>query len=422
MNKKVLVLTEAMMPYCNDWGSCQRVYHYSLKLISEGYAVSVICRNSSPNPAGEADVNGIKVLTPEGAKTAGNGKPSLRSKAIRFCKENKLVLSLLQKIYRFAYSEPNLFRGKESKQWAQNNKQFIKDYISQEKIDVVIISGPPFGLFYLAGEIKQLGVKLVLDYRDPWNLWYEKKSLSEKYEKGAVENADLVIASTVNLANGLKEKYNKDHIHPILNGYDIAAWENQEQCAQVREKDKLVISYVGYILVNHPPAFRDPRCFIETACEFLESRDDVEINFIGVGDDLATIDDRFKSKINFKNRVPVEEALKAVNDSDVALVIHTAKDSSGNYIVCGKLYDYLKSGKYVLSVGDKAQCNNDLIDRYNVGFHCNNDRKSILESLELIYKKWEENALKADVPDDMIRYSREYQNTEFVKLIDSMNR
>lgn len=419
-NKKLLILTEAMMPFCSDWGSCQRVYHYSLKLVEEGYDVHIICRNFSENLSGTVEVKRIKVTTPDPPKISSNGNKSLRSRAVHLCKRNALLLAVMRMIYRFAYSEPNVFRGKESKQWAEKNKGFIREYICKENIGLVVVSGPPFGLFYLADELKQQGVKLVLDYRDPWNLWYEKFSLAEKYERQAVEASDLIIASTQSLSNALRIKYKKDDIYPVLNGYDILSWENQEKTITDKKHQKLVISYVGYISVNNPPAFRDPRCFIETACDFLESKDDVEIKFIGVGDDLATIKDRYKSKISFKNRVPVEDALREVNNSDVVLVMHTANDSSGNFIVCGKLYDYLRSGKYILSVGNKARCNNDLIDQHNSGIHCNNDRQSILNCLELIYRKWKEDLLHVNIPDDIYRYSRDFQNTEFVKMLNDI--
>ena len=420
MGGRVLVLTESMMPFCKDWGGCQRVYFYSQKLIAEGYDVHVICRKSSDNPAGTVDFKGVKVTTPDGPKQTAKGR-GLKAKLIKTLKNNALVLTTMQKIYRFKYSEPNLFRGKESKSWAQRNKQLIKDYIVRENIDCVVISGPPFGLFYLADEIKELGVKLVLDYRDPWNLWYEKYSLSEKYEKRAVDLSDFVIASTDSLARALKEKYGKDEVYPVLNGYDMSSWENQESRAEKASSDKLTISYVGYVLVNTPPAFRDPRCFIEAACEFLNSKDDVQIKFIGVGDELSTIKKEYREKIEFRNRIPVEDALREVNGSDVALVIHTAKDPSGNYIVCGKLYDYLKSGKFVLSIGDKAKCNNDLIDRYGAGMHCGNNKKAIIESLEHIYEKWKDGSISVNVPEDIIKYSRDYQNSEFVRLLKNIN-
>ena len=421
MKKNVLILTEAMMPFCSDWGSCQRIYFYASKLISEGFNVHVICRNNSENPAGTIEIKSIKVTTPDPAKIKEEGSKSLKTKLIQMCKNNVLVHSTLKKIYRFLYSEPNVFRGRESKHWAQKQKQFIKNYIQRENINYVIISGPPFGLFYIAKDIKQLGISLVLDYRDPWNLWYEKFSLSEKYEKRAIESADLVIASTKNLSVALSKKYQKDYIYPILNGYDISAWHEQDK-EITTPTDKLVISYVGYIMVNNSPAFRDPGCFIETACDFLKDKDDIEIRFIGVADVLSSIKDEYKEKIIFKNRVSVEEALREVRASNAVIVIHTAKDSSGKYIVCGKLYDYLKSGKFVLSIGNKAICNNDLIERYDAGISCDNNVKSIRESLELIYMKWQKNELKVDVPKDIIKYSRECQNTEFVRLMNNLNK
>ena len=112
--------------------------------------------------------------------------------------------------------------------------------------------------------------------------------------------------------------------------------------------------------------------------------------------------------------------MQEVQNSDAVVVIHTADDSSGKYIVCGKLYDYLRSGKFILSVGNKAAGNNNLLDLYNCGVCCNNDRDSIRECLDLIYTKWKNDLLAVDVPKEIDWYSRESQNTEFLRLINDL--
>ena len=408
------------MPYCNDWGSCQRVYNYSKEFLRSGHQVDIICKNFSSIEDRTSIIDGITVVTPDDAITIKtNAERNIKDSVVSFCKQNALILRSLQWFYRIMYSEPNLFRGHESKSWAQENKLFILNYIKQNQINCVVISGPPFGLFYLASDIKSIGVKLVLDYRDPWNLWYEKFSFSEKYEKKAIELSDLVIASTSSLSSALKNKYKKRNIYPVLNGYVESSWEKLD-IKKHKAQNKLVISYVGYILINNAPAFRNPQVFLRAARKFVKEHDDVEINFVGIGDDIENIELELTQYINFQNRVPVNEALSIVNNSDVVVVIHTAMDSSGNYIVCGKLYDYLKAGKYIISVGDHAKCNNELIDKFSAGIHCGNNERAIMECLNTVYQKWKQNGLKINIPKEIREYTREYQNKRFTEYINNI--
>lgn len=308
MIKNILIVTEAMMPFTNNWGACQRVYHYAKLMKQNGLNVSIICRNSTNKCNGTELVEGIEVCGIGGTSTVSNEKTegskkntdSLREKLKKIDRNVKVVSNVVRGISRFVYSEPNVLSGYGSKKWAESVNGEILSQIRDKKIDAVILSGPSFGSFYLADKIKQTGVKLILDYRDPWTCWYEKYSLAESAERKAVQLADLVITTTDPLTEALKEKYKSNSVYTIMNGYDRNLWSEIDK--KEHRSGKMVISYIGAIKINGQPGFRDATVFLTAAKEFLKTHDDVQIQFIGVRDSLDSIDAELRKLITLKIR------------------------------------------------------------------------------------------------------------------------
>ena len=403
MITNILIVTEAMMPFTNNWGACQRVYHYAKLMKQNGLNVSIICRNSTNRCNGTELVEGIEVCGTGGTCTAFNEKAesnekdtnSIREELKRIDRNVKVVSDVVRGAFRFVYSEPNVLSGYSSKKWAKSVTGEILSQIRNKKIDVIILSGPSFGPFYLAKKIKRTGVKLILDYRDPWTCWYEKYSLAENVESS---------------------------VYTIMNGYDKELWSKIAIDKYNHSSGKLVISYIGAIKINGQPGFRDATVFMTAAKEFLKTHDDIRIQFIGVRDQLDSIDAELRKLIIFKNTVTVKESLEMTAKSDVLLIFHTSHDPSGKYIICGKAFDCLKSGNYVLSIGDRAYANKQLIESTGIGMHCNNNQQDILHALEEIYEKWKNGSLRNAKLEmvEMELYSRDYQNTKFLELVRAL--
>lgn len=422
MISKILIITESMMPFTSNWGACQRIYHYAKKMVSEGIGVTVICHNTSDKKNSTENVDGItvighggRVVSTQPMNSGGGAKANLRKKLQAVDRKVKVISKVVRSTYRFVYSEPNVLSGRSAKQWASSVIPYAIDYIKREEIDAVILSGPTFGLFYHADEIKKIGVKLILDYRDPWVSWYEKPTLAAIAEKKAIGLADLVVTTTDTLTKALNEKYRTSKCHTVMNGYDKQLWETID--TPEHDPNKLIISYIGNIKINRQPGgFRDPTVFFETVKDFKSKHPETVIQFIGVQTNLDEIDPTLKGYVDFQNTVPVAESLELTARADVLLVFHTALDPSGKYIICGKAFDCLRSGNFVLSVGDKAFANKALVQTTGIGIHCDNNHDAILTALEDIYAKWRAGKL-IDKGRDTERYSRDYQNSQFLRLI-----
>lgn len=425
MTMNILIITESMMPFTSNWGACQRIYHYAKKMVSEGLQVTVICHNTSDRVDSTERVEGITVIghggrktpVPSGAKSNNSFKAELRKKLQTIDRNVKVVSKVVRSTYRFLYSEPNALSGRTAKKWANSVIPFALDYIDKEHADTVILSGPTFGLFYHAVEIKATGVKLILDYRDPWVSWYEKPTLASKAERKAIECADLVVTTTETLTEALNKKYKTDKCQTVMNGYDKDLWSTI--ALPEHDPSRFIISYVGNIKIHGQSGFRDSTCFMAAARKFKERHPESIIQFVGVKDDIDEIDPKLREYVEFRNTVPVAESLEITASADVLLMFHTALDPSGKYIICGKAFDCLRSGNYVLSIGDVAYANKEIVERTGCGMHCDNNEEAILSALETIFVKWKEGNLIERNRDTEI-YSRDYQNSEFLRLIKAL--
>ncbi len=110
----------------------------------------------------------------------------------------------------------------------------IDDVMKIKKFDVLVCScGPFYTMLACEKACKKHGVFFVLDYRDLW-IYHHKEYLNlfskirhirfvlkhKKYEKAAVEQADLFVAVTPWSLDIMKEKYRLKASHLIFNGYD----------------------------------------------------------------------------------------------------------------------------------------------------------------------------------------------------------
>lgn len=427
MVSKLLIITESMMPFTTNWGGCQRVYHYAKKMVNAGIQVTVFCHNTSNRADGTEDVEGITVIGFGGKKTTAPPantvshdamKAGLRKKLQAIDRNVKLVSKAVRTTYQFLYSEPNVLSGRAARQWANAVIPVATKYIKDNGIDLVILSGPTFGTFHHSKEIKSTNVKLILDYRDPWVSWYEKPTLASGAERKAIECADLVVTTTETLTEELNRKYGTEKCHTVMNGYDKELWS--AIAIPEHDNEKLRIAYVGSIKINGQPGFRDASCFLSVVKDFKKTHPEIEVQFVGVKDELDDIDPELKKYVEFRNTVPVVESLELTAKADVLLMFHTALDPSGKYIICGKAFDCMRSGNYVLSIGDMAYANKKFVEATDSGIHCNNSREAIRGALEQIYSKWKSGKL-INMNRNTEQFSREYQNAEFLQLIRAIS-
>lgn len=73
----------------------------------------------------------------------------------------------------------------------------------------MIISGPYFSVFGLCGKIKQRyrNVKVVLDYRDPWNLWNNAHGIANILEHRNIRKCDKVVCFSEDFRRDMQKRF-----------------------------------------------------------------------------------------------------------------------------------------------------------------------------------------------------------------------
>lgn len=185
--------------------------------------------------------------------------------------------------------------------------------IRKEKIQILFATGAPYSLFLLSVFLKQLtGVKVVLDFQDPWQHYFtqNKQSFIRKFfnrfwEHYCVTRADLVITVTPPIVDELIA----DH-HPVCpvmllpNSYDPDEFKDTRDLSK---KDPFIFLYAGRF-EYHNESY-NPTKLLESYQLFTEQYPELNHRFyIITNTDKDTLD--FIEKNNRHGRIKVFTNLK----------------------------------------------------------------------------------------------------------------
>ncbi|MCF6214517.1 MAG: glycosyltransferase, partial [Flavobacteriaceae bacterium] len=292
------------------------------------------------------------------------------------------------------YIRANYFIPDARKFWIKPSVKYLKKYLLEHKIDTVITSGPPHSLHLIGQALKkQLNIKWIADFRDPWTqidyfhkLPFGKRALQKhhKLEKEVVKYADniLVVSSTM---KDFYTPFNKN-IFVVSNGFDSPT-KKQE----IALDTAFTITHIG--LLN---ADRNAPIFWQALRELIDENTDfknaVRVKLIGK---VSAEVSQSVLKYNLTHHVAFIEYVShdkvaAFQQSAQVLFLPVNNVPSAKGIVTGKIFEYLQAKRPVLAIGpvdgDLAQ----IITKTNagkiVGFGDKQGLKSILFTYFEAYK------------------------------------
>ena len=421
-----------MAPYSLNWGGMQRVYYYANFLSSNNYSVTVIAsKNTAQSYHQNKKIdfktihfqNNLQSFAP--AEHKKNASPQSRPRKI--ISVIKTVLRpLIKKLDSVLYNEPSIGAGINSHQWIKTNHIKIIRHIAQNNYNDIILSVPPFGFLspkFLKRIKENIEGNLIIDYRDPWNCWNNSKGLPFLREKRILELSDKVITTNNNHREKLISdfKLSENKISVIMNGYDEILWQQiEENRINVAKSSKLIISYIGSISFkkNH---FRNCTTFLEAFTNF-SHKDNLLVRFVGVKlleEERDLLANKYPG-VEFISEVTQAESFKYMMESHVLMNIHTANDDSSKYLIGGKLFDYYRSKKIILSVNSSNSFEFKFITENNLGYCVENNPTDINIVLNKMYKEWNNQssffAVERKITIDE-SYSRNIQNEKLLSIL-----
>ena len=251
--------------------------------------------------------------------------------------------SFLEK--QLQYIRANYFIPDARKFWVKPSVKYLSEYLKNNKIDIVITTGPPHSLHLIGLELqKTIPVKWIADFRDPWTDidYFHQLPLTDKsrqkhreLEHKVVQNADQVLVVGKTMKENYKQ-FNKN-IHVITNGFDGVLLGNKSELDK-----KFTFTHVG--MMN---ADRNPKTLWKVLSELVQEdkrfASVLKIKLIGkVAREVkeSIHKNQLEKYTEFIDYLPHNKVLDYQKSAQILLLaVNNVPASKG--IITGKIFEYL---------------------------------------------------------------------------------
>ncbi|MGB9912732.1 MAG: glycosyltransferase family 4 protein [Candidatus Kapaibacteriota bacterium] len=295
--------------------------------------------------------------------------------------------------------------------WKKKAIELGRKILSEEKIDVIFATAPPFTDFLVARDLsKEFNIPFVVDYRD---IWFDNpfhfyptlfhKLYVSKLEETILKEASRIIVTFRGTKDVLLSRYpflKSDEVVIIPHGFDSRDFEAVKG-VQPNPK-KFVITHSGLFQDN-----RNPKYFLKAFARFVHSRNDEipkEAWFVGI---MRKSHLRYIRKYKLETKVklfgyqPHNEVIRLLKMSNVLWLMY-----EDNVRSPGKLYEYFGARKpilicapegYMKSLALESECAIGVEPR---------DVEGIYRALNTFYDLWKNDALPAPAESFLQRFDR----------------
>jgi len=314
--------------------------------------------------------------------------------------------------------------------WVKPSYKFLKKYIEQNNIDVIVTTGPPHSIHLIGLKLKKYFDKKIIwvaDFRDPWSEIYYIEVLKpsqwalnkiKKYEYKTLTNADIITVTANDLAKKFQKISNNINIQVIENGYEKIFFE----------KDVLTIAPSKFNIV-HLGVLSQPRnpsnlwkALDEIKKQNKEFSNISEIKLIG-NIDGSIIEEIKKNDLQDITQIlpPVshQESIKYQRDAAILLLI-IENASSAKSIIPGKIFEYLAAGRPILGIGPTDGEVSMILGNSEYAKMIEwDDLQGIKDFILNIYKKYNDgDRLIIDYPQKEV-YNRENLAKKFYNILEN---
>ena len=316
--------------------------------------------------------------------------------------------------------------------WALDVLEVIDEYVDFNIVDILYSTSGPYSDHLIGYFLKEKYKKLwVCDFRDEWtnNCYadYDKENLFYKIiynmEKNILLKSDRVITTTPMATENYIRLFGvpRSKIYTITNGYDEADFEKLQVDKSKNEKFTIVHNGLLYMI-------RTPETFIRAIKELVDNnmipKSDLKIIFSYT----ANVDkwrqyvckNNLEECIIFSDYMTHEESLQLSINSDLLLLI-VGPGEKNKSMYPGKIFEYLRMGRKVLSLSPKDSIVEKLINETDSGENYEfDDVKGIKKSIYSSFVQWK-GSLSKDVCIDekkILRYERRALTKELASILD----
>lgn len=244
--------------------------------------------------------------------------------------------------------------------WVKPASKRIKQILSEKKFDAIISTGPPHSLHLIGKKVAEsTGVRWIADFRDPWTEIYYfnemRPSESTRKKHLRLEKAVLTSANDIVVVGETMKRmfalHTQKPIHVITNGYDHEDYGSLAK-SHIYTSTTFIISHIGVMsptqnpyslwialkqLVEELPAFREK--FV------LKLTGEVDHGIIQHAREAG-----LEKHLVHTTYQPHKKAIEAQIEADI-LLLSINKVANSEYLLTGKLFEYLGAERPILCIG-----------------------------------------------------------------------
>jgi len=329
--------------------------------------------------------------------------------------------SAIQKLMLFVRG--NFFIPDARKFWVKPSVNYLKSVLEKEMFDVLITTGPPHSLHLIGLELqKNLNIKWIADFRDPWTeIGYHKKlkltrSSRQKHqslESEVLNKADHIITTSYTTKAEFESKTTRP-IRVITNGFD----KLQEKSITSEDFE---ISHIGSLLSG-----RSSDILWKAIAEILEDdptfRNKLKIRLAGkISSEVKeSIEELGLEKyLQIEGYVSHKEALELQNRASILLLLEIdSLETRG--IIPGKIFEYFAAKRPILAIGpEKWEAGKMVLDTQSGTYLLFGDKEKVKSWIKDQFYQKESQGTKR-MNSDISQYHRKELTGELADLINKI--
>lgn len=307
--------------------------------------------------------------------------------------------------------------------WVRPSVRFLKKYLADHPVDVIVTTGPPQSVHLIGRGLKRAtGIRWIADFRDPWTemFYFKHMGLSRwaerrhhRLEQSVLDEADAIISVTPMVQKDFQAK-TATPVHMITNGFD----RDDFPAHSYSPGEKFSIVHTGLFAADGNPlalwkALAD-RCAADSVFSAalqirLAGKTDAAIieaiRDAGLGDKLVNL-----------GYLPHSEIVKEQCSASV-LILPLRQEPEYLKVLPGKIFEYLASGRPVLGIGHEEGVAAAVLADASAGKMFAWDREE--EMASFIDRQWQAYLSGQDttVPGDIDRYSRKKLTRRLTEIL-----
>lgn len=317
--------------------------------------------------------------------------------------------------------------------WANNVIKQIQNEINLEDIDIVYSTSSPYSTHIIGSYLKQtFNIPWVADFRDQWinNPYYDYDKNSLRYklesniEKNIITNCDRIVTTTsISRSNYINMyRLDDDKVVTITNGYDEEDFKNLNKINKYKNKFKIIHNGSFYLK-------RNPYTFVIAIRELLNdnliNHEKIQVILNGKNDDdiimqLKNILNEYMDIISINGYISHKESLNKSLEANILLLVCGSEESSKE-VYTGKVFEYLRLKRIILSISPKGSLVEKLLDETLCGHNVDyNDIEGMKKIILHYYNEWCNGSNQEIKVGNIEKYERKILTKRLAEIFDQI--